>query len=72
MNHLAYFVHRIISRSKMERTNIYQSERTAIVKLLAVLDRAPEDLAVQLSEAEVQAEEWLGPLPATSINSPRL
>ncbi len=60
-------MYRLITDSKMEHAALDTSERAAVVKLHSVLDRDPDDLAVRLSEPEMQAEEWLGPLPATSI-----
>lgn len=68
MNQLANFVYRLINGDETEHINLSRSEGIVVRKLRSILKRDPDELAVQLSMPQVQAEEWLVPPPAPSID----
>ena len=68
MNQLANFVYRLINGGETEHINLSRSEGIVVRKLRSILKRDPDELAVQLSMPQVQAEEWLVPPPAPSID----
>lgn len=68
MNNLAHFVYRLINGNKTDYIDLSKSEETVARKLRPIIDRDPAELAVQLSMPNVQAEEWLVPPPAPSID----
>lgn len=68
MNQLAHFVYRLINSNETEHIKLSRSEGIVVRKLRSILKRDPDELAVQLSVPQVQAEEWLVPPPAPSID----
>ena len=68
MNQLAHFVHQLVNGDEKGHINLSKSEKIVVRKLRSILKRDPDELAVQLSMPQVQAEEWLVPPPAPSIN----
>jgi len=68
MNQLAHFVYRLINGDETEHINLSRSEGIVVKKLCSVLNRDPDELAIQLSMPQAQAEEWLVPPPAPSLD----
>ena len=66
MNQLAHFVYQLINGDERGHINLSKSEGIIVGKLRSILKRDPDKLAVQLSESQVQAEEWLVLPQATS------
>ncbi len=68
MNKLAHFVYGLINGNEINYVDLSKPEETVVRKLRSIIKHDPNELAVQLSKPQVQAEEWLIPPPAPSID----